>query len=95
MSNGFSVASKVSLRLGKGLNLKLLVYARPALANKKKRPIAALSLTDLRCGSRILREMQVSTLSFGFKAPRIGLRGSWVRGGRESDVASLAPFRFD
>ena len=30
MSNGFSVASKVSLRLGKELNLKLFVYARPA-----------------------------------------------------------------
>jgi hypothetical protein len=45
--------------------------------------------------SRILREMQVSALSFGFKAPRIRLRGSWLREGRESDVASLAPFRFD
>jgi hypothetical protein len=30
MSNGFSVTSKVSLRLGKGLDLKLLLYARPA-----------------------------------------------------------------
>ena len=25
---------------------------------------------DVRCGSRILREMQVSALSFGFKAPK-------------------------
>ena len=82
MSNGFSVASKVSLRLGKGLNLKLLVYARPALAKKKKRPIASLSLTDLRCGTRILREMQVSTLSFVFKAPRIRLRGKLATRGQ-------------
>jgi len=39
--------------------------------------------------------MQVSTLSFGFEAPRIGLWRSWLREGRESDVASLAPFRYD
>jgi hypothetical protein len=32
MSKGFSVASKVSLRLGKGLNLKLLLYARPGFS---------------------------------------------------------------
>jgi hypothetical protein len=36
MSNGFSVAYKVSLRLGKGLNLNLLVYATPAFGEKER-----------------------------------------------------------
>jgi hypothetical protein len=46
-------------------------------------------------GSRILRGMHVSALSLGFKGPRIRFWGRWLREGRESDVASLAPFRFD
>jgi len=44
MTNGFSVTSTVSLRPGKGLNLKLLAYARPAFGLFRARVNRAISV---------------------------------------------------